>query len=117
MATEYRNNAMSTSSLRRWCEHFPTPPSPPLPALQPPSRAADLFPLFCSPAILPKRRLTLPRFPLKEIVFQVLCPKGKLRKFRSSLPIHARTNPPYPAIRGFVGPKRFRSCVSERSLR
>jgi hypothetical protein len=46
MATEYRNNAkMSTSSLRRWCEHFPTPPSPPLPALQPPSRAADLLQL------------------------------------------------------------------------
>ena len=56
--------------------------------------------------------LALPRFPLKEIVFQVLCPKGKVRKYRSSLPIHARTNPPYPAIRGFVGRKRFRSCVS-----
>ncbi len=62
-----------------------------------------------------KRRLALPRFPLKEIVFQVLCPKGKVRKFRSSLPTHARTNPPYSAIRGFVGPKRFRSCVSNKA--
>ena len=31
---------------RRWREHFPTPPSPPRFAT--PSRAADLFPLFCS---------------------------------------------------------------------
>ena len=59
----------------------------------------------------------MPKFPLKEIVFQALCLKGKARKCRSGLPIYARTSPPCPAIRGFVGPKRFRSCVSERSLR
>ena len=32
---------MSTSSLRRWCEHFPTPPSPSLPRFATPNRAAD----------------------------------------------------------------------------
>jgi hypothetical protein len=36
MATDYRNNAKINVVTRRWREHFPTPPSPPLPALQPP---------------------------------------------------------------------------------
>ena len=44
---------------------------------------------------------------LKGIVFQALYPKGKIRKRRFSLPAHARTSPPYPAIREVVGPKRF----------
>jgi Domain of unknown function (DUF4158) len=38
--------ANDASRGRRWREHFPTPPSPPRFAT--PSRAADLFPLFCS---------------------------------------------------------------------
>ena len=40
------------------------------------------------------------------------------RLFCSSfLAMCARTSPPYPAIRGFVAARRFRSCVNGRSLR
>jgi hypothetical protein len=35
----------------------------------------------------------------------------------SFLAMCARTSPPYPAIKGFVGARRFRSCVNGRSLR
>jgi hypothetical protein len=42
----------------------------------------------------------------KEIAFQVLCPKGKVRKFRSSSPIHA--NHPH---------RRYRNSFSIRAIR
>jgi hypothetical protein len=61
-----------------------------------------------------RARPAFPRFLLRGIVLQALCPRGKARKCRLSSPTRAKTSPHDPAIREGVDPKKSRSCVCQR---